>query len=151
MRTTSRQRHSQRARGWSVLDHPAEIGLRVWGATLRQLFTHAAQGMFAILTGGAAVRGVTRRFTVHVEATTTEELLVAWLRELLFRVECHRLIARRWRFTRCDARRVRAEVTAVRWDPQRQPLGVEIKAATYHQLRIVRRGGRYHTRIIFDV
>ena len=145
-------RHRTQAHpGWSLLEHPAEAGLRVRGRTLRELFTHAARGMTAILTGGAVVSGPQRRMRVRAQAATQEELLVAWLRELLFQFERYHFIARRWRFTRLDERRLVAEVRGVCCDPRRQRLGAEIKAVTYHQLRLIRRRGVYHAQLIFDV
>lgn len=148
---TASRRRTQRPAGWSLLAHPAEVGLRVRGATARQLFTQAARGMTTILTGGAVVEGPPCRARVRATGATIEVLLVAWLRELLFLFEQRRLVARRWRFTRLADGQLAADVTGARCDPRRQRLGAEIKAVTYHQLRIVRRRCAYHVRIIFDV
>ena len=148
---TWQRRRTKAHPGWTLIEHPAEAGVRVRGSTLQQIFTHAARGMMAILTGGAVVTGPQRRVRVRAQAATQEELLVAWLRELLFQFERYHFIARRWRFTHLNERQLVAAVTGVRCDPRRQRLGAEIKAVTYHQLRIVRRRGVYHVPLIFDV
>jgi SHS2 domain-containing protein len=38
-----------------------------------------------------------------------------------------------------------------RYDPQRHPIDTEIKAVTYHQLRIEQREARWEARVIFDL
>ena len=136
---------------WRLIDHPAEAGVVARGRTRRGLFTVAARGMLAILTGGAVVRGATRRLRVQVSAASDDALLMAWLRALLDRFERQRLLARRWRFVTLRDGYLRAEVDAVRYDPRRQSLGAEIKAVTYHGLMVRRRRHGYEASVLFDV
>ena len=37
--------------GYELLEHPADVKLRAWGATLEELFANAAAGMMAFLFG----------------------------------------------------------------------------------------------------
>ena len=68
---------------FEYIDHTADVGVRVWGTTLPELFANAASAMFSIMAELAAVRG---RFSevVEVGSQNSEELLVEWLRELLY-------------------------------------------------------------------
>ncbi len=62
--------------------HTADIGIRVFGKDLKELFTNAAYGMFDVI---ADLEGIDAGIeeTVEVAADSYEELLVAWLDELL--------------------------------------------------------------------
>ena len=75
-----------------VFEHTADVGLRVRGRDLEDLFRTAAEGLFDdIVANRQDVRDVERE-CVSLVADSLAELLVAWLNELIFRCETrHRL------------------------------------------------------------
>ncbi len=76
----------ERPFGFEPVEHTADVGLRVWGRTLEELFAQAGMGMASLLVDPETVRAVERR---HVALTTNdlEEALVAWLQEILYLYE----------------------------------------------------------------
>ena len=78
----------------ATFDHTADVGLRVTGADLDDLFRTAAEGVFDyIVVNRDQVRPeVSEEIALSAEATA--DLLIAWLNELIFRSETrHRLYA----------------------------------------------------------
>ena len=68
---------------YEEIPHTADIGVRVYGADLKELFKNAAFSMFDII---ADLEGIKGSVTVDVDlkADSPEELLVNWLDELLY-------------------------------------------------------------------
>ena len=72
--------------GWTLLEHTADIRMAVHGSSMRELFINAAQGFTNLLAPES--RGLSDTdLTLRLEADSIEELLVDWLRELLFHHE----------------------------------------------------------------
>ena len=135
---------------YEPFDHTADIGLLVRGRTLEELFENAAAGLFDLMIGLDRVRPREER-TVEVAAADEEELLVNWLNELLYLFEVEGLALRGFQVRRFSPTRLEAAVRGEAFDPERHPIAAEIKAATYHQLRLEQVDGEWRTRLVFDV
>lgn len=135
-----------------MIEHSADVGASVRGRTLRHLFENASLALLE-LGGGRDTVAPARRVRLRVKGATLEDLLVRWLSEILYHQE-----AAGWRFRSCqveslDRRRLVASGVALgeRLDPERHAPGREIKAVTYHQMRIARSRGSWRVRVFFDV
>jgi len=78
-----------------TFDHTADVGLRIRGDDLDDLFRTAAEGVIDyIVVNRDAVR-VEALESISLDAESTLDLLVAWLNELIFRTETqHRLYSK---------------------------------------------------------
>ncbi|MBI4356190.1 MAG: archease [Candidatus Omnitrophica bacterium] len=135
---------------YEYFEHTADVGLRVRGSTLEELFANAAHGMYGLLVESPP-RALAERRTVTVEAGTVAELFVAWLKELLFHAATDRFIGAQFAFQTCTEQRLQATVAGGRFDPARHRLGKEIKAVTYHALQVEPHAGGWTAQVIFDV
>ena len=140
--------------GFEEIDHTADLGLRVRSASLEGLFLQSALGLASLLTDPTAV-GSAERAAIEVRGIDLEELLIAWLNELLYRFESGRLVLTAIPALRIerggDGYRLLAMGMGGRWDPQRHPPGAPVKAATYHDLRVTPAAdGSYEVTLIFD-
>ena len=147
---TTRRR---RPRPWRIVPHTADIGLAVRGRTLGRLFENAGTALCELVAGAPAQVRPRRRVRIAVRGSAVDDLLVRWLQELLFLQQ-----TRGWRFRGCAVDRLerrgvtlRGSATGEPFDPLIHPRGREIKAVTYHNLRLVRRAGEWSVRIILDV
>ena len=140
------------ARGYEFFEHTADVGAVVRGATLARLFENAARALFDLIGDRRTVRP-RRRVRLAVEGAGLEDLLVRWLSELLYRHEVEGLIFSAFEVERVDRARLRARGAA--WgepiDRRRHRLRREVKAVTYHQLKIVRGRSAWRARIVFDI
>lgn len=122
-----------------TFDHTADVGLRVTGADLDDLFRTAAEGLFDyIVANRDAVRVLTRE-PVALTADGALDLLVAWLNELIFRCETkHTLYSVFDVRVVDDGRSLRAELGGEPIDRDRHELDHEVKAVTHHALNLSR-------------
>ena len=132
------------------IEHTADVGIRCRASTLEQLFECAARAMFEIIAPIGEVNAVDT-VNVSVEAGGLEELLVNWLEELLYIWESKRMLLARFSISTISPERLEGEVVGERYDATRHELHTEIKAATYHGLRVEHKGDAWEVQIIFDV
>lgn len=125
-----------------------ENGLRVSASTWPELYGNAARG-FRALAGLKAGRG-SRAEAVSLSFETAEDLLVAWLEELIFRLSVGGEVA-------ADVRVFEAGPTTlsagVRWRPLEPGEAPKrgVKAATYRDLRVRRKNGVLSAAVTFDM
>lgn len=132
------------------IDHTADTGFVVRAPTLPQLFERSAWGMFSIITDPDSVQPDTGE-PVRLEAPDLPALLVQWLGELNFQhVTRHRLFSE-FHVHDLDHHHLTAEARGEPIDPARHTVHTEIKAVTFHGLRIEEAGGVWRAQIIFDL
>lgn len=141
--------------GWAVVEHTADVGLRVWGSTPEQLFESAGRGLVQLMTDPDRVHPAETREIV-LDGIDLEEALIAWLQEMVYRFEVERFIACDVEIDAIDIPRVSGRIRGETFDPARHETRMDIKAATYHDLEIRRtesRTGaiRWETVVIFDI
>ena len=136
-------------RSFELLDHTADLFLRARGDSLAELAVACAEGMFSILVGEGDVE---ERTTVEIalEAEDAEELVHAWLRELLFRFSAEGVAFRRFDVHEAAATRLRATCSGEPFDPERHGGGIEIKAVTYHGFKVRHDQGGWLAEVLFD-
>jgi len=135
---------------YEQFSHTADIGVRVFGRTLKDLFENAAFAMFDILADLEGLKGeITQDF--ELTASNHEELLIAWLDELLYNFYTKNIIFYKFDVIELSGDFVRAKAFGRSLNENRNRLKTEIKAATYYNLKIIKRDDYYEVDIIFDV
>jgi len=137
-------------RNYILFDHTADLGLEVYGDDEGELFCNAAFALFDIMYDTEAVAVRVRR-DMAVEGSDREDLLVNFLRELLYLCNGEGLLLKEFIMLRFGDHRLEGTVGGERYDPDRHRLHQEIKAVTYHQVRVEETGGGWKGRVIFDV
>ena len=135
---------------FELIEHPADVGIRVYGRDLAALFAHAALGLCSLITDTDTVLERESR-SVEVAAPDRESLLVAWLSEVLWLIETEDLLFARFTIESLSDTALAALAHGEPADPQRHPYRGVIKAVTYHQLGLRQEAGTWSTNIIFDV
>ena len=133
--------------GFEEIEHTADNALKVYGKNLRELFISAAQGMTSLML--ADLSGVSGEIAkaVKLETIDTESLLVEWLSELAYWAEAEMLIFKTFNIHRLTANHVDASVIGGR----APALDKQIKAVTYHNLKIEKKNHEIEATIVFDV
>ena len=135
---------------FEFFEHTGDTGVTVFGASSTELFTHAAEALCMVFIDPRLVQSVTSK-QIAVEAENYEELLVAWLNELLYIFETESLLLCRYDIEQLDDRHVTARVWGEWYEEERHPINRVIKAVTYHQLSVTEHDGQWEARIIFDL
>ncbi len=139
---------------FETFDHTADVGLEVRGESLEDLLATAARAVFSVMldAGPDAVETEAEVLAETDAASGLEDVLVAWLQELLYRFEMERLVPLEFDFAEVGLARVRARVGFGRFDPKRHHAETEVKAVTYHELAVREEpGGMWSARMILDV
>ena len=135
---------------YEQIEHTADVGIKVYGKDLKELFANAAFAMFDIM---ADLEGLKGSVTVDIkkEAPNSEELLIEWLDELLYNFYTKTLIFNDFQIIELDEKHIVAKATGRHVGENRSRLKTEIKAATYHELKIEQKDDIFQTQLIFDV
>lgn len=137
---------------YEVLEHTADLALSVRGATIEDLFATAARAVFECLTDAESIKDSTE-VEIHVRAPEegTEELLVEWLRELLFRLATEEMLFSRFDIVELREGELVARCGGERIDPARHDLRLEIKSVTYHGLHLRQHPEGWTATLLFDI
>ena len=137
-------------RDFQIIDHTADVGVRVFGSDPQTLFSNAARAMLSIITDLRSVRGG-QSFEVRVEGADWEDLMVNWLREILYLWAGKEIIAATAIVKQITDTALVADVDAEAFDPERHRIHTEIKAVTYHRIGVHHGLTGWTAEIIFDV
>ncbi len=136
-----------------VFDHTADVGLRVRGIDLDDVFRTAAAGVFDYVVANREAVQPRVVETIALHADSTAELLVVWLNELIFRSETqHKLYADFDLHVAPDGRALTASIAGEPIDRDRHILDHEVKAVTRHALELDRdAAGGWVAELILDI
>ncbi|OGW85858.1 MAG: hypothetical protein A2987_04895 [Omnitrophica bacterium RIFCSPLOWO2_01_FULL_45_10] len=130
--------------------HTADIGVRAFGRDLKELFENAAFAMFDVIADLEGLKSsIEEKF--ELKAESYEELLVAWLDELLYNFYTKQIIFSEFKVDEIAENRIKARAFGRSVGANRNRLKTEIKAATYHNLEIKKKDSGYEVEIVFDV
>ena len=139
------------AKPYRRIDTTADVGLAACGLSLMELYANMAKGLFSLITPLPCVRKKLCH-RVDARAFSHEELLVAWLNELIFVRETEDLLLRYFQIISLAEDRLESVCLGEVIDPGRHVLKMEIKAATYHRTKVWQDSlGLWRARVIFDV
>ncbi len=135
---------------YHTFDHTADLGLAIKGASDAELFANAAFAVFDIITDLDRVEVRDAR-PIVVEGDSREDLLVNFLREVLYLYNGEHWLMKEIRIVRMSERSLEAEALGEPLDGQKHEICKEIKAVTYHQVEVSQTPDGWAARVIFDV
>lgn len=135
---------------WEHYSHPADMGIRGFGRTREEAFAQAALALTAIIVEPEKVES---REAVEIvcEEDDDEMLFWYWLSALLYEMGTRNML-----FSRFDVKPIEGGLKATVWgegvDVTRHEPAVEVKAATYADLKVERDAkGMWIAQCIVDV
>lgn len=137
--------------GVRFLEHTADVAIEVRARSLEGCFARAAAGMFACFTAPNGVSTSIQTVEVDVEADGVDELLVAWLEELLYQSEVKGLALHEFTVTQVSKQRVKGSARGPLYGDGSQTTGPAVKAVTRHGFELRKSRGYWVARILFDV
>lgn len=133
-----------------ILEHTADLGVRVTATTLAELLADAARGLTAVIAGDLGqIRPVTAE-SFAVAGSDPAWLLCDWVGEVLVAFELRRMLFRDFDVAVDDAG-LRATARGERYDPGRHALAHEVKAVTAHELDVRRTATGWEAFFIVDI
>ena len=135
---------------YTLLDHTADLGIEICGGNLKELFENAARVLVHLMIRHEGMfKGET--LNIEISAADPDDLMVRWLGEILYLLEAERKIVVSAHIRSISPVMLTADLSTIPFDPQNHEIITEIKAVTYHQVAVTKKGGQWETRVIFDV
>ena len=137
-------------KGWEHFSHQADIGVRGIGASKAEAFEQAALALTAVITDPRTVHP-RQNIEIACEAPDDELLLVDWLNALITESATRNMLWSRFDIHLHD-HRLRATAWGEPVEPARHQPAVEVKGATYTELRVGRnQDGAWVAQCVVDV
>jgi len=135
-----------------TFEHTADLGLRAVGHDLSDLFETAAGGLFDVIVANRADLRDEDEESLSLTSDSIEDLMLAWLNELIFRSETrHRLYSRFTVAVDASGRSLHATIAGEPIDVARHVLDHEVKAATRHGLFVEPCDEGWLAEIVLDI
>jgi len=132
------------------IDHTGDLGIEVYGQSLKELFENAGQAFFLVITDSSRVQQkVERVITLPFEDLGT--LMVDWLGQLLYLHDVDGILFCQFEVKKIEAGSFVASAWGEFFQEGRHVIRTEVKAVTFHQLEVRERRGRWHARVILDL
>jgi SHS2 domain-containing protein len=135
--------------GWEHYSHPADIGIRGFGATKEQAFVQAALALTAVI---ADLQTVVPKEAVEIACQEPDDelLFVSWLNALIYEMATRRMLFSK--FEVCvNNGQLQAKVWGEKIDLNKHNPAVEVKAATYADLKVQHNKNGWLVQCIVDV
>lgn len=135
---------------YEIFEHTADLGLRVRAASVGELFADAARGLFSVMVSNIDAVRTGEEIAFSIEADDLEQLLHDWLAELLYTFHARRLVLAEFDVA-VDGTSLAAAARGEPIDADRHDIEMEIKAITWHGLKVERCAGGWLAEVIVDV
>lgn len=136
--------------GYRFIDHTADFRLEIYGIDEEDLFIQAAKALTDLITDPETLEG-RRRQTITVSGDDWSDLMVNWLRELLYLWSGEERLVNSVTLHALEPTHLKATVTTDAFRAGRNPIRNEIKAVTYHQIDVRPWQTGWRARVVFDI
>ena len=133
---------------YRYLNHTADLGIEVSGKTLKDLFINTAKAIFETQISGKIE--IKERIDFEIKSESLEDLFMDWCRELLYNFSVKGFIPKAYDISIKD-HKLCARLKGDLFNVKRHKIKLEVKNATYHNLKIEKLKTFYRATIIFDV
>ena len=121
--------------GFTILDHPADLGIEAYGETLAESFEQAALGLISVILDPATVESLETR-EVDLDAVDAEQLLVKWLAVILYLYDGQHFVPVKFSISSISPSHLRASLWGEKFSEDKHVTRLDVKAITYHQLLV---------------
>lgn len=135
---------------YSLIDHTADIGIRVHSATVEALFAETAGALFDLICDRRQLTAETSR-RIAVDGNDWPDLMVNWLRELLYLFNGELQLVKSVQIEHLSPYHIHAQVRTAAQDAGCWEIRHEIKAVTYHGISAGPVADGWEAVVIFDV
>jgi len=139
---------------FEFLEHTADILIAAHGQNMEEAFENAALAMFEVMTDTTKINP-TQEDSVEVEAEDEYALLYSWLEALLVKFEVNGLLFSKFKVTSlqdtAEGFKLKAAVWGEKFNAEKHPQKVAVKAVTYHRMEIIKEIGKVTLEFILDI
>ena len=135
---------------YRITKRSSELVGRVSGANQGELLANSAFALFDLITDLDQVQ-VRENLSLEVEGIDADDLLVNWIRELLYLFQGSSYLLKEFEIREAKDFFVCAEVRGEKFDPDRHEIQQDIRSVVYHQCRMTKTGSQWTAQLIFEI
>jgi SHS2 domain-containing protein len=133
---------------FEILEHRADLKIRVFGRTKEELFENAMVGMFEAAKYEKEIKSQKSKVKIKIKSIDLPSLLVDFLSEVLYLAETKKLVFEKVEFRKFTENEIEANL----FGKPLKRMGVHIKGVTYHDLDIHQeKDGTWQATVLFDI
>ncbi len=140
----------EKEKKYRLTTRQSELAVKVTGGSQADLFANSAFALFDVMLDVEKI-DVKERLLLEVEGADRDDLLVNWMRELLYLYQGSGYLLKEFIIREVKDTTVKAEVCGEKVDPDRHEIKQEITAVAYHQSRMTKTGNQWTAQLIFEV
>ncbi len=126
------------------------MGIEANGGSLQEVFRNAAKGLISIIAGNSKI-DLSQKKDVFVPSIDIENLMVRWLTEILYLFETEKFLTGNAEFELLNESSLKATLSGEPYNPEKHELQIDVKAVTYHKIKVVEKGGEWTACIYVDI
>lgn len=135
---------------YELFEHTADLGLRMRAESLDELFSEAGRALFSVIVANFDAVEPVQELTFHLEGSRRDDLLFDWLAELLYTFDARHVLLSDFR-VEVQESGLAATARGEPYDPHRHELDMEVKAITYHGLKVEQEADGWLAEVIVDL
>ncbi len=136
---------------YRLLDHTADIGIEVYGQTKKEALANTVEAMFDLIVESDSIAALEEK-QLSVSGVDTSDALINLLREALYLLHGQSWLCKTCEILEMEEEHIAARLQGEPYDAKKHLLKMEIKAVTYHTLKIEQVADKnWRVRVIFDV
>jgi SHS2 domain-containing protein len=133
---------------YQILEHKADLKIKVFGKTKEELFENAMVGMLKAAKYQKKLKSQNSKVKIKIKSMDLPSLLVDFLSEILYLVETKKIVFEKVEFKKFKEN----EIEAILIGKPLKRMGVHIKGVTYHDLDIHQEKDKtWQATILFDI
>lgn len=136
---------------YRITRHQSELAVRVNGDSQADLFTNSGIALFDVMVADMERIEKKESLPLEVEGTDRDDLMVNWVRELLYLYQGSGYLLREFVIREVKDTLVKAEVAGEKIDPDRHEIVQEIAAVAFHKSRMEKTGNLWTAHLIFEI
>ncbi|HNQ84068.1 MAG TPA: archease [Bacteroidales bacterium] len=141
---------------YKLIDHTADIGCEIYGGTRKELFANSVVALFELMLGRKTISRTNENPALETKSLTVEgedleDLFINFLREVLYLFNGEGWVVVSCQPLQLTTKHIVARLTGEPYISTKHQVKMEIKAVTYHGLRVKKTKTGWVGRVIYDI
>jgi SHS2 domain-containing protein len=135
---------------YRTFNRSSDLAVKIFGNSQAELFANSGFALFDLMTQIENVE-VKEHMTLEVEGADRDDLMVNWMRELLYLYQGSGYLLKEFVVQEVKDTCIRGEVSGEKFDPDRHEIQREIRAVVSHQSRMEKTGNQWTAQVVLEL
>lgn len=135
---------------FEIFPHTADIGLRVYGKDLKELFVNSGKGLLFLMREDENILEK-EVYNFEIESDYLELLLNKFLNEFIYLFDSRNFLAKSFTIDEFDEKKLKGKIFGETFDSKRHKIKFAIKSTTLEDMKFEKIDSIFKVEIIFDI